>query len=235
MPESSVAIHQPNFFPWLGYFNKIVRSKYFIILDDVQYPKTSKGVWSNRVKIIINGLPQYISAPINRNYHGYRNYYEITYVNENKWRNKILRTIELNYSKAPFFKIIFPYIESLFACPSNSLVEFNMNAIYTIMELLEINRKKILLSSKLNSSGSGTELLITLTIDSGEKIYLCGGGAEGYQQDDLFEKHGLKLIYQNFKHPTYLQFNTQIFQPGLSIMDTLLNCGIDKTSELIRL
>ena len=67
-----VAIHQPNFFPWLGYFDKIRRSDIFILLDDVQFSKTG-GVWSNRVKVLINGEGRWLTAPVERNFHGTRN------------------------------------------------------------------------------------------------------------------------------------------------------------------
>ena len=66
-----VAIHQPNFFPWLGYFDKIARSDVFIFLDDVQFPKTG-GVWSNRVKILIGGEARWSTAPIDRSFTGTR-------------------------------------------------------------------------------------------------------------------------------------------------------------------
>ncbi len=47
-----VAIHQPNFFPWLGYFDKIARCDHFVLLDHVQFQKTG-GVWSNRVRMMV--------------------------------------------------------------------------------------------------------------------------------------------------------------------------------------
>ena len=67
-----VAIHQPNFFPWLGYFDKIRRADFFILLDDVQYPKTGAGSWSNRVKVMINGEGRWLTAPVDRSFHGTR-------------------------------------------------------------------------------------------------------------------------------------------------------------------
>ena len=69
MTSKVVSIHQPNFFPWLGYFEKIVRSDYFIFLDNVQFPKKG-GSWTNRVKLIVSGQPKWLTANINRQYHG---------------------------------------------------------------------------------------------------------------------------------------------------------------------
>ena len=64
-----VAIHQPNFFPWLGYFNKIARADVFILHDNVQFPKTG-GTWMNRVRILVNGGPSWLTMPVRRNHHG---------------------------------------------------------------------------------------------------------------------------------------------------------------------
>jgi hypothetical protein len=62
---------------------------------------------------------------------------------------------------------------------------------------------------------------------------LCGGGAEGYQENEKFSRAGVELIYQNFKHPVYPQINSHEFIPGLSIVDALMNCGFEGTQHLI--
>ena len=95
------AIHQPNFSPWLGYFDKIKRCDKFVVLDDVQYQKKG-GTWSNRVAINIHGQSKWITAPINRP-SGLWNINETTF-QSNNWRDKIIKTLQANYSKAPFFK-----------------------------------------------------------------------------------------------------------------------------------
>ena len=69
--------HQPNFFPWLGFFNKIYESDIFVLLDDVQFQKRSSGTWSNRVMLNIGGVPKWFTAPINRQFKGLKNISEI--------------------------------------------------------------------------------------------------------------------------------------------------------------
>jgi len=64
-----VAIHQPNFLPWLGYFDKLARADTFVLLDSVQFPKRN-GTWMNRVKLLVGGEPGWITVPIVRAYHG---------------------------------------------------------------------------------------------------------------------------------------------------------------------
>ena len=103
-----VAIHQPNFFPWLGYFDKIARSDVFVILDDVQFPKKG-GSFSNRVKLLISAEGRWITAPIVRNYSGVRNINAMEFCSDSPWRKKIHRTVEQSYKKTPFFDDIFSF------------------------------------------------------------------------------------------------------------------------------
>ena len=87
-----VAIHQPTFFPWLGYFNKIARCDQFVVLDSVQFPKKG-GTWSNRVKLLLNGQAGWVTMPVERNYHGVRSYAEMCIDNGTPWRDKLVQTI----------------------------------------------------------------------------------------------------------------------------------------------
>src|SRR3972149_7751977 len=104
-----VAIHQPNFFPWLGYFDKIVKSDIFILLDNVQFPKTG-GIWTNRVKIMVGKTADWITVPIIRSYHGLKLVSEIEINDTTLWRKKMLATIESNYKKTKYFQQIYPVI-----------------------------------------------------------------------------------------------------------------------------
>ncbi len=233
MPNKTiVAIHQPNFFPWLGFFNKIVRADIFILMDNAQFPKTG-GAWSNRVQLLVNGQAAWVTMPIVRSYHGTRRICEMKINNSTPWREKLLKTIQMNYARAPFFKPTYPWLAELIDRPADSLAEYNIAAIRALMERLNLNTAKLVLGSTLNVAGNLTELLIAMVRAVGGTAYLCGGGAGGYQDDELFGAHGMELIYQNFNHPVYPQANTNQFVPGLSIVDSLLNCGPDKTRGLI--
>src|SRR5256885_16256985 len=86
-----VAIHQPNFFPWLAYFDKIARADIFVFLDDVQYEKTG-GTWSNRVRLLISGQAAWATMPIRRDYHGVRAANDMAIHNPQAWRGQQLMT-----------------------------------------------------------------------------------------------------------------------------------------------
>src|SRR5262245_38214070 len=107
-----VAIHQPTFFPWLGYFNKIARADLFVVLDTVQFPKKG-GTCSNRVKLLVSGEPAWVTMPVDRNYHGVRSYAEMMIESGSDWREKIVRTVRANYGQSPYFAEVFGELEPL--------------------------------------------------------------------------------------------------------------------------
>jgi hypothetical protein len=225
------AIHQPNFFPWLGYFDKIVRCDKFIILDDVQFPKKG-GTWMNRVPIRNNDIKDWMTAPIIRK-SGLWSVRE-TYFQNSNWRQKIWSRLKHQYNKSPFFHTLDDFLKDLIFHPSNNLTDYNINNLLKTCKHLSLNiSEKFILQSDLKVDGDSNELLINLTKAAGCNTYLCGMGASGYQNDDLFAKKSLQLIFQDFNHPIYNQANSNGFIKGLSILDCLFNIGTDQTSILL--
>lgn len=229
----TVAIHQPNFFPWLGYFDKIARVDCFIFLDHVQFPKKKGGVWTNRVPLVVSGEVKWITASINRNFSGTKNINEIEIKSADKWKEKFIKTLKHSYGKCDFFNQIMNFIEPLILFNEENLSFYNIHCIKEILKSLEIKTDHLKLSSELNQQGSSNNLLINLTKSVKGDSYLCGGGANGYQDDELFGINNINLIYQNFRHPKYNQSNKKGFVPGLSIIDCLMNNGFENTSSIL--
>lgn len=224
------AIHQPNFFPWLGYFDKIARADVFVVLDDVQYQKTGSS-WSNRVKLLVSGEPRWVTAPVSRPAHGLAAINELQWA-QGPWREKILRTIALNYGACEHFSTTMALIEPLVMNPQPSVLAYNLEAIRGICGHLDLN-DNFVLSSSFALASQSNERLIDLCRKVGADVYLAGGGAAEYQQDELFSRSGIELRYQAFSHPVYNQRNGSTFSPGLSIVDALMNCGADGTRRLL--
>lgn len=233
MKHRLVAIHQPNFIPWLGFFNKIHRADIFIALDSVQFQKTG-GTWTNRVRILIQGQPHWMTIPIVRAYHGTRAINEMEINDSHPWREKMIRTIDMNYSRAPYFDCVRPWVKQWISHPSRNIAEFNLFSIGEIMRILDLNSSKLVLSSGLKVNGQSTDLLVSLIRSVSGTAYLCGGGATEYQEDERFAAAGIRLVYQEFQHPVYPHFNSKEFVPGLSVLDVLFNCGPERTGELVR-
>lgn len=219
-----VAIHQPNFFPWLGYFDKISRCDFFVFLDDVQFQKTG-GIWTNRVKLLIAGEARWVTAAIERNYHGTRNINEMQFSSSVLWRSKLLKSIEANYRKHPFYRETMEVIEPLILGEEANIASYNSHAVIVLANQIGLDSDKFRWSSQMRKTGTSNELLVTLTMNAGGDTYMCGGGADGYQDEAVFEDYGVTLQHQAFKHPEYKQANALTFNPGLSVIDAAMNLG----------
>ena len=125
-----IAIHQPNFFPWLGLFHKISLVDTFYFFDHIQVT-TGKG-WHSRVKINLSGKPTWLTIPIYKSGKSGQSYAEIKMQTRDQFLRKHLGTIRQAYSKAPHFDSIFNLLEELYDYPTESLCEFNMHLIKQI-------------------------------------------------------------------------------------------------------
>ena len=223
------AIHQPNFFPWLGYFDKIRRADVFVFLDDVAYPKSGSGAgsWVNRVRIAIGGVPAWVGAPVRRE-HGVQKIRDVLIDDRQPWRRKLLRTLEINYRRAPNFDAGMAVLAPLISYETSRLAEFNMNAIGRLCAELGV-QARFARQSELETRHASTELLIELTRKVGADAYLCGGGADDYQDDRLFTAAGIELIRQHFQTPPY--GDPGAFMPGLSVIDYLMKAGEEMRSS----
>lgn len=226
-----VAIHQPNFLPWLGFFDKLARADVLVLLDDVQFPRTSKGTWINRVKMLVSGKSAWITVPIVRAAGSEQPINEVLIDDAQPWRRKALRTIEHNYRRSPFFEETFALVEELLS-GGERIAELNERNLRTVARSIGLDEGKLVRSSELDASGQSTDLLISLTRAVGGTAYMPGGDAYRYQEDGKFAEHGLELLPQDFVHPTYEQ-SVSPFESGLSIVDALMSCGFEGTAELV--
>jgi hypothetical protein len=235
MHKCIVAIHQPNFFPWLGYFDKIRRADHFILLDNVQFPKTGSGVWTNRVKILQDLKDRWLTAPIDRNYSGVRTINEMRFAPGDPWRQKAVKSLKAAYTNAACFNDIMAVIEPLITNPTDNIAEYNIHAISALSRLLGYNGKPWSRSSALNVTTTSTLRLVDLVKAVGGTHYLCGGGAQTYQEDRIFEEAGIGLLYQKFQPASYNQASSTEFVAGLSIIDALMHTGIDGIRTMLDL
>lgn len=223
--------------PWLGLFNKINNADFWVILDHTKNNPRDAAFWGRRVKILVNGTDKWLSLPLKRpNSSGIIG----VPISEMEFNNadprifsNAVRLIETSYKKSPFFSEVFPFVEEFLLSNEMNMSKRNLKFIFKIMDLLDI-KTRFCFSSDLDCKENSTELLVEITQKQNGQVYLCGGGATGYQQDELFHKAGIQVVYNSFVHPIYPQLNCNTFVPGLSIIDALMNLGIYETQKLIR-
>jgi len=182
-----VAIHQPNFAPWLGYFHKMQNADVFVLLDDV--PISRRG-YTRRVKIQGD---RWLSVPVHSGFTTPIN--EITLADEDfaASHHGILRAA---YGPSPELDE-FVAAERRAVAESDLLVDLNLAVLEHLRVKLAINTKMIR-SSELDVQGTSTERLVSIVSQLGGDIYLSGSGGRSYQDEDLFEHVGIALRYDDF-------------------------------------
>lgn len=228
----TVAAHQPTFLPWLGWWDKLVRADVFVILDDVQIQKKG-STWLNRVPIDGRGARVWLTVPLDRTYHGVRTVREARIDDSKPWRIKLSKTLASAYGRAPFYDKVMPVLEEILHLPTAQLAALNETAIRLLADKLEVSTAAFVHQSELAANAHGTDLLVKLCKVVGGDVYLTGDGAGGYLEPEKFAAAGLRLEEQQFTSPVYAQ-PALPFVAGLSIVDALMSCGWEQTSEMLR-
>ena len=225
-----VAIHQPNFLPWLGYFNKMVSCDVFVFLDDVEIVKTG-GTWTNRTKIMSNGVPKWLTLPIKRP--SGINLINSSEVADIRWKQKCVSQIESAYKSSLYHDQIMELVYDIFETATLYLSEFNRESLLKIITFLQLDPPRFVTSSDYKLGSRSTDRLIDLVKRVGGNEYLSGDGSTSYLEPEKFKMEKITLTYQNFQIKQYGQLNTSDFVPGLSVIDSLMMVGPIKTLALI--
>lgn len=231
MKDKLVVIHQPDFMPYLGFFQRLITADIYIVLDNVQYVRGSR-TQTSRDKIKVFNGEKWINVGIQKPVYKSR-IDEIYLLKDNSWKERSLNLIKENYRKADYFEEVYPYIEKLYSVKCNKMVDFNMASINMLTELFGIENIEIKYASQLSVTGKSNELIINLVKAVGCHRYLSGVGAKNYYIPELYEQAGIEVVWQKFEHPVYKQQFDE-FIPYLSSIDLLLNCGIECSREIIR-
>ena len=223
-----VAIHQPEYLPWLGFFKKMMNSEIFVFLDDAQFRK--KG-WQNRNRIRINDGTALLSIPVHT--HSYPKINEVTIDNEKNWSIRHKKSILYNYARAPYFDEIKDFVEYIFEKKFQYLVDLNTEIIKFIMNELEI-KSKIVFSSELEISKKGTERVLDICKAVDADHYITGTfWAESNLRVEEFKKSNIDVEFQKFQHPIYKQIHGE-FIPEMSIIDLLFYEGRKEAKKILQ-
>jgi hypothetical protein len=203
----------------------------FILLDTVQFPMTG-GTWMNRARLLVGKQPAWVTVPIVRHTGSVRSVRDTRIDNTQRWRARMLRTIEQNYVRARFFGEVMPHVSRLLHLKTDELATFNEMGVRTLAAAMGLDASKVVRASSLDVTAHSTDLLIALTKAVGGTAYMCGGGASGYQEDSKFAQSGVRLVYQRFRHPSYPQL-CESAKPGLSVVDAMMACGFEGAAQLL--
>ena len=217
----NIAIHQPQYFPWLPYFLKIEESDLFIVLDTVDFQKNGL---QNRNLIKTAQGAHWLTVPVRQQLG--QKIVDVKIDISTDWRRKHWQTLQQSYRKAGFFDLYGEELEALYARDWLSLNELNIEIISMMMRWMEI-RTPLVRSSQMQATGAASDLVLKLCIEAGATRYLSGTGGKNYLEPDSFSKAGVEIVYRpaELSEP-YPQLHPRAgFINDLSAFDILLNCG----------
>jgi hypothetical protein len=224
---SLLAAHQPQFAPWLGFFDKLDRADIFVLLDNVQYKKNE---WQNRNRIKGAAGPQWLTVPVSNRFG--QEIRELDIAPRDDWQSRHLKTLRACYSRAPHFAGTFSLYERVAQRPWEKLADLNIQLLRELVAQLDF-KTEILLASELEPlPDHRDERLIELCRRNGARDYLAGAGGRAYMDLARYEAAGVNVMFQDFQHPAYPQLFGD-FTPNLSVLDLMFNCG-PTSIEIIR-
>jgi len=226
-----LSISQPAYLPWLGYFDRISKSDFHIVLDHVCMDKNSKTKFTNRNKVRTAQGWSWLTVPIKsaaRSEDIPINRLEIS--SDASWTSKHWKTLQANYSKASFFNDYSDFFEYFYKnCEHslNSLISESTNHLLTSLDI----KTECVSSSEFFPQAKKSELILELCKKTGATCYLSGPFGRDYLNAQEFEDAGIELRFHDYSHPQYKQVY-EGFEPYMSIIDLLFNHG-SKSLEIL--
>ena len=225
-----IAIMQPYFLPYLGYFQLLNHVDYFIVYDKVQYSK--KG-WFNKNSFLMNGNAKLFSIPIKKD----SDYLHVSErelaLNAEKEILKILGQIKSAYSKSKYFNEVYPLLRQIFLFEDKNLFRFIFNAIQKVHDALDLNAE-LVISSNIEEGDElkGQDRVISLCKRMKADEYINPEGGINLYDSGAFKESNIELKFLKKNLISYEQFGNA-FIDNLSIIDVLMFNGIDKTKALL--
>jgi hypothetical protein len=222
-----VAIHQPQYLPWLGYLAKWAAADLFVFLDTVQYEKNG---WQNRNRIKTAEGARWLTVPV-RVRLGTR-IVDVAVDGDQPWAARHWRAIEGAYGEAPYWTSRRATLASLYAEPWERLAPVAAASAEVLARAFGITTPVRPASSLAVDDDDPTGRLVALCRALGADTYMAGGHGARYMDAKRFADAGIRVLYQAYAHPVYAQQHGD-FVPFLSGLDLLLMHG-DASLSILR-
>lgn len=223
-----VAIMQPTYLGWMGYFSLIDSVDTFVFHDDVKYNHQS---WQQRNRIKTENGPLWLTVPVLTSGRSGQLILEAEINEDEDWEHKHRASIETNYASASHFSQLGDWFDETYAQEWTSLCELNEHVVASLADQLGLE-SDFVFASELDLEGRKAHKLVKICHALGADEYLSPLGSRDYiESNNPFPEEGVDLCYQHYEHPTYRQLHGK-FMSHLSIIDLLLNEGADSLSIL---
>jgi|AntAceMinimDraft_18_1070375.scaffolds.fasta_scaffold02570_6 hypothetical protein len=210
-----LAIMQPYFFPYIGYFQLINAVDTFVIYDDVQY--IARG-WINRNYFLRKDGKFLFTIPVAKYKQGAK--INEVLINSDKWKEDLKKMLFYTYKRAPFYKKVLNSIENLFLIESDNLSEYCAKSIELVCQYVGVNTQLLFSSNiKYDNFNKIKKINSILKNEKASSFVLPPGSKELYKSNDFIVPTSF-LIPNNDLN--YLQFSKKRFESNLSIIDIMM-------------
>jgi len=227
-----VSIMQPAYIPWLGYFDRVLKSDIHIVLDNVAMDKSSKTKFTNRNKIRTPNGWSWLTIPLQSVARSDEQVISDLEISPSmNWSEKHWKTIQSNYSRSNYYSDYSDYFENFYQQDWVHLAPMLQESTRYLLQELGIQTQQMK-SSELSPQSKKADLILELCIKVGATTYLSGPFGRDYLDEHAFDKAGIELKYHDYVHPAYNQC-FEGFESHMSVIDLLFNYG-DKSLEILR-
>lgn len=221
-----VSIHQPTFLPWPGYLHRMMHADLFIVLDHVQFERRN---YQNRTRICLDNHAHWLTVPVRQKSRDERiidKRIDNPAADETRWwGGDMIRTLRHAYRDAPFLEHYIHNLHGILESRLDRLVDLDL-AMLEILRTAFAIETPLLKSSTLQAQGTKSDLILNLCLEVGADTYLAGiGGSRDYLDRNAFARAGVRIAWQDYRHPRYIQVGSKEFIGGLSTIDMLMNLG----------
>ena len=226
-----VSVNQPAYLPWLGYFHRIAASDAHVVLDHVQLEKNSV---TNRNKVRTAEGWCWLTVPLKtKGRFGNLAIRSVEIDNSTDWRARHWKTLRQTYGHAPYFADHAAYFEGVYARDWALLADLLRDMTAYLLRALGITTP-LLFSSDMSPRGAKDEVVLDLCGKAHADLYLSGALGRNYLREELFERAGIAVAYQQYRHPEYPQGTARGFVPAMAVVDLLFQCGPRSLEVLMR-
>jgi hypothetical protein len=215
-----IAILQPGYLPWLGFFEQMAYADCFVYFDDVQFTRKD---WRSRNRVKTSAGPVWLSVPTRKAARETPiHQIEINY--QERWAEKHLRTIQHAYQKTPYFEPLFGQLSQVLAREFRLLQELDAALVEVLRRHLGLDTP-IRWSSELGiQTDDKNERILKICQALGADLLYDGKAAEAFVDVGYFAAHGVQVVFQDYQHPVYRQLWGE-FVSHLSVVDLIMNMG----------
>lgn len=223
-----VAINQPCYLPWRGFFALMKTADVFVFYDDVQFTSNTSRSFAARVQLKTAGGRRWLTVPVRKSGHFGQHINEVRIAEDGRWRARHCDSVRQALGGAPFAAAVEPVLATITDEGRQRLCALTVDTTRQLARMLGIERRT-LLSSEMNIGGAGSARVLAVCRALGATRYVTGRGALDYLEHEAFEAAGIVVEYMDYDLTRYPQLHGE-FEPYVTVLDVLANTGPEAAS-----